>query len=215
MFIYFLQRKFFLDNGDGRYLQNKLAEIRKKGDDFYYEQFLKFFLRGLRQAGRQSRPGGQQAPGMIKYLNGGLFLLHPVEQRWPKISVPDKAFENLFALFERYSWNLNDTPGGEDNEINPDVSVTSSKNTSTRKPSRILHAPRNHEYLCERTIHRLILNGVNTPGYPVSAPRRFDNIGDLLINLDTALCKRLLHEVLPDLRLLDPACGSAAFLVRP
>ena len=31
MFIYFLQRKFFLDNGDGRYLQNKLAEMQKKG----------------------------------------------------------------------------------------------------------------------------------------------------------------------------------------
>jgi len=24
-------------------------------------------------------------------------------------------------LFQSYSWNLNDTPGGEDNEINPDV----------------------------------------------------------------------------------------------
>ena len=30
MFIYFLQRKFFLDRGDGRYLQNKLAEIQGK-----------------------------------------------------------------------------------------------------------------------------------------------------------------------------------------
>ena len=28
MFIYFLQRKFFLDNGDGRYLQKKLEEIQ-------------------------------------------------------------------------------------------------------------------------------------------------------------------------------------------
>ena len=31
MFIYFLQRKSFLNNGDGRYLQNKLTEIQKIG----------------------------------------------------------------------------------------------------------------------------------------------------------------------------------------
>ena len=70
------------------------------------------------------------------------------------------------------------------------------------------------EYLCERTIHRLILDGVNSPGIPgVLLPRRFESIGDLLINLDESLCRKLLHEILPNLRLLDPACGSAAFLV--
>ena len=53
MFIYFLQRKFFLDNGDGRYLQNKLAEMQKKGPDLYYERFLKvLFFEGFRQTAR-------------------------------------------------------------------------------------------------------------------------------------------------------------------
>ena len=70
------------------------------------------------------------------------------------------------------------------------------------------------EYMCERTIHALILDGVNTRGIPgVVPPRQFASIGDLLINLDAALCRKLIYEVLPNLRLLDPACGSAAFLV--
>ena len=43
--------------------------------------------------------------------------------------------------------------------------------------------------------------------------RRFDSIADLLLNLDAPLCKRLLLEILPNLSLLDPACGSGAFLV--
>ena len=36
---------------------------------------------------------------------------------------------------------------------------------------------------------------------------------DLLMNLDSWLCRFLLDDVLPNLKLLDPACGSGAFLV--
>ena len=36
---------------------------------------------------------------------------------------------------------------------------------------------------------------------------------ELLLSLDATLCRRLLHDVLPGLSLLDPACGSGAFLV--
>ena len=41
MFIYFLQRKFLLDNGDDWYLQRKLEACREKfGKDNYYEKLL-------------------------------------------------------------------------------------------------------------------------------------------------------------------------------
>ncbi|MGB8689286.1 MAG: DNA methyltransferase, partial [Microcoleus sp.] len=41
----------------------------------------------------------------------------------------------------------------------------------------------------------------------------FETITELLTNLDTNLCRHLLTEILPNLTLLDPACGSGAFLV--
>ena len=213
MFIYFLQRKFFLDNGDERYLQNKLAEMRKKGRDLYYEKFLKIlFFEGFAKPEDIRGPETNALLGKIKYLNGGLFLRHRVERDWRKISVPDKAFENLYTLFERYSWNLNDTPGGEDNEINPDVlGYIFEKYINQKAFGAYYTRPEITEYLCERTIHRLILDAVNTSGG--SSARHFDSIGDLLINLDARLCRLLLNEILPNLRLLDPACGSAAFLV--
>src|SRR5206468_12979835 len=67
---------------------------------------------------------------------------------------------------------------------------------------------------CERTIHRIILDALNTPGIPGVVPaRHFDTVADLLVNLDAHLCRRLLLDVLPQLSLLDPACGSGAFLV--
>jgi len=216
MFIYFLQRKFFLDNGDGRYLQNKLEESKQKGSNLYYDKFLKvLFFEGFAKPEKKRTPESNKLLGKIKYLNGGLFLLHPVEQRWPGITLPDEAFENLFGLFERYSWNLNDTPGGQDNEINPDVlGYIFEKYINQKAFGAYYTRPEITQYLCERTIHRLILDRVNSPGIPGVLPaRRFDNVGDLLIALDAPLCKELLHDVLPNLRLLDPACGSAAFLV--
>lgn len=41
----------------------------------------------------------------------------------------------------------------------------------------------------------------------------FEDINELLIKLDSPLCDRLIHDILPNLSLLDPACGSGAFLV--
>lgn len=216
MFIYFLQRKLFLDHGDGRYLQNKLEQAREGGRNLYYEKFLKvLFFEGFAKPEDSRSAEAKKLLGKIKYLNGGLFLPHPVEQRWPKISVPDKAFENLFALFERYSWNLNDMPGGADDEINPDVlGYIFEKYINQKAFGAYYTRPEITEHLCERTIHRLILDGVNAPGIPGVLPaRRFDTIGDLLLNLDAELCRTLIDPVLPHLRLLDPACGSAAFLV--
>ena len=213
MFIYFLQKKFFLDGGDEFYLQNKLAQSRKGGADRYYAHFLKpLFFEGFAKPADKRTSEVNALLGKIKYLNGGLFLPHPVELRCPKIAVPDKAFENLLGLFGNYSWNLNDTPGGQDNEINPDVlGYIFEKYINQKAFGAYYTRPEITEYLCERTIHRLILDGV-AEGEGKSA-RTFDSVGDLLLALDAPLCKKLLHEVLPSMRLLDPACGSAAFLV--
>jgi hypothetical protein len=213
MFIYFLQRKFFLDNGDEFYLQHKLEQSQKKGVALYYSRFLKaLFFEGFAKPEEKRSPEVNVLLGKIKYLNGGLFLPHPIEIRWAKIAVPDQAFENLFALFGRYSWNLNDTPKGDDNEINPDVlGYIFEKYINQKAFGAYYTRPEITEYLCERTIHRLILDGVAQG--EGKTDRIFDSMGDLLLNLDAPLCKKLLYDVLPNLRLLDPACGSAAFLV--
>lgn len=216
MFVYFLQRKFMLDGGDERYLQKKLAQMQEQGRDLYYSAFLKaLFFEGFAKPEEARSADANRLLGHIRYLNGGLFLQHPIEQRWPGITVPDAAFSNLYALFERYSWNLNDTPGGADNEINPDVlGYIFEKYINQKAFGAYYTRPEITEYLCERTIHRLVLDAINTPGVPgLLAARQFDSVGDLLLHLDAPLCRQLAHDVLPGLRLLDPACGSGAFLV--
>ncbi len=215
MFIYFLQRKWFIDNGNADYLQNKLAESRKRGSDLYYSEFLNLlFFEGFAKPEDERSDLAKKMLGKVVYLNGGLFLPHPIEKRWPAIQIPDQAFENLFSLFSRYSWNLDDTPGGQDNEISPHVlGYIFEKYINQKSFGAYYTLPEITEYLCERTIHKLILEKINTSAIPgIMKGRHFDTVEELLMNLDARLCRDLL-DVLPKISLLDPACGSGAFLV--
>jgi hypothetical protein len=135
----------------------------------------------------------------------------------PRIRIADAAFQNVLSLFARYSWNLNDTPGGKDDEINPDVlGYIFEKYINQKEFGAYYTRPEMTGYLSECTIFKLVLDRVQAlleaRGLPQSR-RHFASISDLLLNLDATLCHMLLFEVLPSLHLLDPACGSAAFLV--
>lgn len=216
MFIYFLQMKppGFLDGGNTSYLRDKLNESKKRGKNRYYSEFLQaLFFEGFAKHPENRSREACNFIGDIKYLNGGLFLPHRIEQElYAKIKVPDQAFENLFDLFERYTWHLDDTPGGKADEINPDVlGYIFEKYINQKAFGAYYTRTEITEYLCERTINRLILEAVSDFSNDDEEP--FGSLMDLLLNLDAPLCKHLLKEVLPRLSLLDPACGSGAFLV--
>jgi hypothetical protein len=218
MFVWFLQRKHFLDGGNTHYLVDKLAESQRRGADRFYGEFLQaLFFEGFAKTADQRGPAARALIGDIRYLNGGLFLPHRIERdHGHAIKIPDTAFENLFGLFAGYSWNLDDTPGGRDNEINPDVlGYIFEKYINQKAFGAYYTRPEITEYLCERTIHRLVLEKVNQPAVPeLGLPaRRYAGLAELLLNLDAGLCRELLYKILPGLTLLDPACGSGAFLV--
>lgn len=241
MFVWFLQRKGFLDvgrnpHGDYDYLPHRLAASSAAKKDRFFSHFLRdLFFEGFAKPESKRTPLGAVPLGDVPYLNGGLFLPHGIEQRiegaalfggpYKKIRIPDAAFENLFGLFQRYSWSLDDTPGGNDKEINPDVlGYIFEKYINQKEFGAYYTRPEITEYLCEQTVHQLVLdaaskwtaNAVQLHAAGIvkgGAPRTFTAIGDLLLHADGALCQHLLQETLPKLSLLDPACGSGAFLV--
>jgi hypothetical protein len=235
MFIYFLQRKGFV-NDDYDYLQNKLAASRKSGANRYYADFLTelFFVGFAKPDNDAEKKAAKHVLGDVPYLNGGLFLQHKIELDNPNIQIPDKAFDNIYKLFARYSWNLDDTPGGQSDEISPHVlGYIFEKYINQKSFGAYYTRPEITQYLCEQTIYKLILDRVNFITAPAEAQdqkggsaklsqpqpkgsfkeRRYDSMPDLLMNLDSWLCRFLLDDVLPNLKLLDPACGSGAFLV--
>ncbi|MXY38866.1 MAG: SAM-dependent methyltransferase [Rhodospirillaceae bacterium] len=126
MFVYFIQRKGFLD-GDRDYLRNRLARMRAKhGRDKFYSFYRYFLLRLFHEGlgGRERSHELEALLGRIPYLNGGLFDIHELEQpdRYgTNIEIPDSAFERIFDYFDQYQWHLDERPLKADNEINPDV----------------------------------------------------------------------------------------------
>ena len=123
MFIYFMQKKGFLD-GDINYLRNRLEECKNtKGQDEFYSFYRYFLLRLFHDGlGSQDRTDElEKLLGRVPYLNGGLFEVHQIEQNYPDIQISDVAFEKIFNFFDQYNWHLDDRPLRSDNEVNPDV----------------------------------------------------------------------------------------------
>ncbi|BAZ14540.1 putative transcriptional regulator [Calothrix sp. NIES-4071] len=218
MFVYFLQRKGFIDkcdnkpNGDLEYLQNKLESSKQRGKDLFYSDFLKvLFFESFAKPEIDRDPSVQALVGNIKYLNGGLFLKHRIEQEY-NIKIADEAFQKVLDLFARYSWNLDDTPEGKDDEINPDVlGYIFEKYINQKAFGAYYTRPQITEYLCDRTIHKLIVDRVNDA---ISDKyKSFEDINDLFLKLDANICRLLFNDILPNLSILDIACGSGAFLI--
>ncbi len=122
MFIYFIQKKGFLNNNIN-YLRDKLTESKHHGKDRFYRDFLcPLFFEGFAKKENERKATINQLLGRVPFLNGGIFQPHQLEEHYGKsIQIVDAAFEKLFSFFDQYQWHLDERPLRKDNEINPDV----------------------------------------------------------------------------------------------
>lgn len=127
MFVYFIQKKGFLD-GDANYLRNRLTMVRQMRGKDKFQSFYRYFLLRLFNEGLGKSPDERDLDAMMEkllgkvpYLNGGFFEVHQLEEQNPDLDIPDKAFKRLFDFFDQYNWHLDERPLRADNEINPDV----------------------------------------------------------------------------------------------
>ena len=131
MFIYFIQRKGFLDtkspgmlDGDANYLSNRLKWVQEQRGEDQFQTFYRYFLLKLFHDGLSKHEHSQELEallGKVPYLNGGLFDVHMLERDYPEMNIPDEAFQQLFDFFDDYDWHLDDRPLRNDKEINPDI----------------------------------------------------------------------------------------------
>lgn len=127
MFLYFMQKKEFL-NGDARYLENTLAAVRAlRGPDQYYsfyrDALLPLFFNKLNDPAQQvDDPEIAAVLGSVPYVNGGIFGRTQLEDEYADdLKVPDSAFESILSFFAEFNWHLDTRPTGNPNEINPEV----------------------------------------------------------------------------------------------
>lgn len=224
MFVWFMQKKFFLDGGNVDYLQTKLTASQECGPNRFFGEFLNaLFFEAFAKPEAGRSPEARALTGQIPYLNGGLFLHHKLEldaEHSPRVgstlTVADAAFEGIFKLFASFTWHLDDTPGGDADEINPDVlGYIFEKYINQKAFGAYYTRPEITGYLAERSIHKMILERVHEPAMPELGLKeiKFGTVSDLLARMDARTALKLVNEVLPSITILDPAVGSGAFLV--
>ena len=224
MFVWFLQKKLFLNGGDPDYLDKKIKESKVRGHNLFYAEFLKaLFFEAFAKPENQRSDLATKLTGKIPYLNGGLFLPHKLEQDeqheiciGKTLNIKDTAFDGVFEVFKAFSWHLDDTPAGQSDEINPDVlGYIFEKYINQKAFGAYYTKPEITNYLAERSIHQLVLERINSPAFPeLNLPAiDYHNIAELLAHMDAKTALRLVNEVLPSITILDPAVGSGAFLV--
>jgi hypothetical protein len=227
MFVWFLQKKGFLSKiglQPFEYLREQLQQSEQRGPNRFFGEFLNaLFFEAFAKPEADRSAEARALTGQIPYLNGGLFLHHPLEldaERRPRVgttlTVADAAFKGIFDLFASFTWHLDDTPGGDADEINPDVlGYIFEKYINQKAFGAYYTRPEITGYLAERSIHQLILERVYAPAMPKLGLKeiKFDTVADLLARMDARTALKLINEVLPSITILDPSVGSGAFLV--
>lgn len=205
LFLYFVQAKGWLD-GRTDYLRDLLDRSLARKRNFHKTALEPLFFGTLnRQPADRSR---RIQLGKIPYLNGGLFEPHPVEKRIGPIAFSNRLWRNAFdTVFERFRFCVREAE--EVDSIAPDM--------LGRVFERIMESEERHLtgtfYTPESVVRQIVKATIETAlagtcGIAPDLARRIMSCEPL-----TPAERRTARAALRELRLLDPAVGSGAFLL--
>ena len=127
MFVYFIQKKGFLD-GDPDYLRNRLRSVQQRqGKDKFQPSTATSCCASSTRASASSQHERKldrtwtSCSARCPTSTAACSTSTNWSSDNPDIEIPDEAFEQLFDFFDDYHWHLDERPLRADNEINPDV----------------------------------------------------------------------------------------------
>lgn len=220
MFLYFLQRRGHLA-GDADYLPG-LFQTWRKGEahadrQSFYRAALQPLFFGALNTRPEARPPEAQALGPLPYLNGGLFERHALERRFPGINLPDEAVASIFdGLLERYRFTTHEAAEAAversaDAGVDPEMLGRVFEElmaTDRRGATGTFYTP-------AAVVDRLVCSALEA--YLAGAPGIPAEQAAALVRGDaeglSGRRRQVLSEHVAQLRVLDPACGSGAFLL--
>ncbi|HEX6940755.1 MAG TPA: DNA methyltransferase [Longimicrobiales bacterium] len=218
MFLYFLQREGHLA-GDPAYLPSLLDRWRRApGAGTFYRAVLRPLFFGALNTRPERRCAEARALGALPYLNGGLFERHAIERRHPALDLPDDAVAGAFdGLLERYRFTTCEAveaaaDGAGDVGVDPEMLgrvFEALMAADRRSASGTFYTP-------AAVVDRLVTCALEThlagaAGLDPRSAARLVRDGDASgIAPDR---RRELARTVEALRVLDPACGSGAFLL--
>ncbi len=208
LFLSFIQTKGWLDH-DRRFLHNSFARCMERGGDFHRRILLPLFFGTLNTPPR-ARAAAARAFGRIPFLNGGLFARTPLERRRPNLRFPDDMLGVVFGeLLSRYRFSpREESANWSEAAVDPEMlgkAFESLMEANNRRASGAFYTPRRLVATVSRAAlaHALAIESVS----PDTALAALD--GHMPDDDDA----RRIRERCDTITILDPACGSGAFLV--
>ena len=220
MFVYFLSRKGWLSfNGDTDYL-NALWEDSQSGrepdDNFYTNRLAHLFFAGLSDPQSRDLNRNNSALhaviGDVPFLNGGLFEQNELDKPG-RINVPDDAIEPILSkLFDKFNFTVTEsTPYDTEVAVDPEMLGKVFEELVTgRHESGSYYTPRPVvAFMCREAL-KGYLAGQDT-GLAADAIADFVD-AQRTEGLSVFDARRIAHA-LEEVTVVDPACGSGAYLL--
>lgn len=208
LFLSFLETKGWLDR-DHAFLGNRYADCMLAGGG-YHRRVLEPLFFGTLNTRPRNRASRAKTFGRIPFLNGGLFARSRIEARCARVFLSDEAIGDLFAqLLSRYRFTAReDTNLWSEAAIDPEMlgkAFESLMSATNRKRTGAFYTPQS---LVAEVVEKSLAYALETRSAPAS---------EIAVALRGTVPRSQLRSVLLDrtdsITILDPACGSGAFLV--
>jgi N-6 DNA Methylase len=203
LFLYFVQQKGWL-NGERRFLADRLNGRSKR--ELFAGVLLPLFF-GVLNTPLDQRTASARKLGDIPYLNGGLFEPSPFERHHAEIHLPNELLHRVIDdVFEKFAFSIDESDAAG-THIDPEMLgkvFESLMAADERAESGSFYTPRAIvDVLTERAIVEVLSDG----DPQTRATLRARLAGDRT-RLPLALAARV-----DNIAVLDPSCGSGAFLL--
>ena len=208
LFLSFLQAKGWLD-GDRAFLSNRFDECMAGTGGFHRAVMLPLFFGTLNTPMRR-RAAAAKWFGEIPFLNGGLFAKTAVERRHSLARFTDEAIGALFAdLLGAFRFTAReDTAQSSEVAIDPEMLGRAFESLMAARERRVSGAYYTPQHLVAHVSDHAL--ACTLEGGAVSVEVITDVLAGRSVTRDMAV---ELTGRLRSLTVLDPACGSGAFLV--
>ncbi|MEJ5292419.1 MAG: DNA methyltransferase [Candidatus Methanosuratincola sp.] len=230
MFVYFVAKKRWLNN-DPRFMrwlwQRYLKERNNRGApaDSFYEKWLKTIFFEAFNNKFTSHPDLPEDVNRIfytvPYLNGGLFREGDIDKL--PVKIKDDLLKEVFEFFERYNFTIReDLPFDVEVAVDPQMIgyvyeslANVAEEIYDRNDLGIFYTPRVEvDFMCRRSVveylHNHLPNVSKELWYKLVFDEDTEKVEKQLSELNVWYD---LEEKLDSISVVDPACGSGAFLV--
>ena len=207
LFLAFLEAKGWL-NHDRQFLLRQVTDALQRGGRLHTRLLRPLFFGTLNTPLRDRAPAAQRF-GAVPFLNGGLFAPTPLERARRSLHFTDDAIASLIGdLLDRYRFTAHeDSSAWSEAAVDPEMlgrAFESLMAQNERRQSGTFFTP---PALVETAVREALATAL--PSLPAHIPLTTTGGPDTHTPLPADLL-----EPIRALRVLDPACGSGAFLVQ-